>query len=214
MNFPSIVSLRYAKRHASPRVLLATAVVGSLLFAAGCTGKSGRIGTMGTTEAEARDRRVVPVVLFEFSDAVPRRLAQDLANLPVLGASQGPATVTLGDINNKTQIVSTDEFELMARRIRSSLINATPAGDKLVFVENRSRVQSLAQREQVASSQGVPAGPDNYDPQNTYALNADVYSIARDNTVVYYMEVQLVHFASNQIVFSDNYASKQVAYSH
>ena len=58
------------------------------------------------------------------------------------------------------------------------------------------------------ASENILADPPVYDPRTTYALNGDFYRIGRGETNQYYMEVQLVHFASNEIVFSDRYDAK------
>ena len=190
--------------------LLAGAVglVGTL---AGCVtdrgNSGGRIDVSATTEAELDSAKVLPTSLVEFSDQASRRIVRDLVNLPRIRDDAGRVTVILGDINNKTGIVSSSEFEMMTARLRNNLINSGAARGTLRFVERRARMQDLAAREGVASDQ-VLADPPDYDPATTYALNVDVYRISRGETHQYYMEVQLVHFASNEIVFSDRYDDK------
>ena len=51
--------------------------------------------------------------------------------------------------------------------------------------------------------------PAPYDAATTFALNGDFYRIGRHNVNLYYMEFQLVHFGSNEIVFSKRYELKQ-----
>jgi len=190
--------------------LLAGAVglVGTL---AGCVtdrgNSGGRIDVSATTEAELDSAKVLPTSLVEFSDQASRRIVRDLVNLPRIRDDAGRVTVILGDINNKTGIVSSSEFEMMTARLRNNLINSGAARGTLRFVERRARMQDLAAREGVASDQ-VLADPPDYDPATTYALNVDVYRISRGETHQYYMEVQLVSFASNEIVFSDRYDDK------
>jgi hypothetical protein len=181
------------------------------MLAGGCQswrGSSGnRIEVTETTEAEWDSAKVLPVSLVEFSDQASRAIVQDLVNLPRIRDDAGRVTVILGDINNKTGIVSSTEFEVVTARLRNNLINSDLARPTLRFVERRARMQDLAAREAVAEGEFV-ADPPNYDPQTTYALNGDFYRIGRGETNQYYMEVQLVHFGSNEIVFSDRYDSK------
>jgi hypothetical protein len=182
-----------------------------LLFVTGCVtdrgNSGGRIDASATTEAELDSAKVLPVSLVEFSDQASRRIVQDLVQLPGIRDNAGRVTVILGDINNKTGIVSSTEFEVVTARLRNNLINSDYARGTLRFVERRARMQDLAAREGVASGQ-ILADPPDYDPETTYALNGDFYRIGRGETNQYYMEVQLVHFASNEIVFSDRYDAK------
>lgn len=167
----------------------------------------GRIDVSATTEAELDSSKVLPASLVEFSDQASRRIVQDLVELPRIRDDAGRVTVILGDINNKTGIVSSTEFEVVTARLRNNLINSGTARGTLRFVERRARMIDLAAREGVASDQ-VLADPPDYNPNTTYALNGDFYRIGRGETNQYYMEVQLVHFASNEIVFSDRYDAK------
>lgn len=167
----------------------------------------GRIDVSATTEAELDSAKVLPASLLEFSDQASRRIVQDLIVLPRIRDDAGRVTVILGDINNKTGIVSSSEFEVVTARLRNNLVNSGTAKGTMRFVERRARMIDLAAREGVASEQ-VLADPPDYDPKTTYALNGDFYRISRGETNQYYMEVQLVHFASNEIVFSDRYDAK------
>ena len=182
-----------------------------LLAGVGCVNdrgnSGGRIDISATTEAELDSAKVLPASLVEFSDQASRRIVQDLIELPRIRDDAGRVTVILGDINNKTGIVSSTEFEVVTARLRNNLINSGTARGTLRFVERRARMIDLAAREGVASDQ-VLADPPDYNPDTTYALNGDFYRIGRGETNQYYMEVQLVHFASNEIVFSDRYDAK------
>jgi hypothetical protein len=191
---------------------LAAALLGCVAMSVGgCVSdrgsSGGRLAVTETTEAEWDSAKVLPVSLMEFSDQASRRIVEDLVILPRIRDDAGRVTVILGDINNKTGIVSSTEFEVVTARLRNNLINSDISRGTLRFVERRARMQDLAAREGVASGQ-ILADPPDYDPATTYALNGDFYRIGRGETNQYYMEVQLVHFASNEIVFSDRYDSK------
>ncbi len=195
----------------STRMGLMLALGALVMVAGGCVSdrgsSGGRIGIHETTEPEWDSSKVQPVSLVEFSDQAAGRIVEDLVLLPRIRDEAGRVTVILGDINNKTGIVSSTEFEVVTARLRNKLINSGPARGTMRFVERRARMQDLAAREAVAEGEFV-ADPPNYDPQTTYALNGDFYRISRGETHQYYMEVQLVHFASNEIVFSDRYDAK------
>lgn len=194
-------------------VSLAVAVALTLLLSAGCAHRgqtSGRMDTGTTTEAERRDSagRILPVALNEFSDEAAQQLVQDLPSLRHIRDTDGRVTVILGDLNNQTRVVSTNDFEMMQRRLRANLLRSGAATDKLAFVEQRARMQNIAQRERVASD-GFLADPEDYDPQTTYALTGNFYRVNRGGTNQYYMDFQLVHFATNEIITGPMYEVKQ-----
>ncbi len=192
----------------------AMAAVAGLLVLSACQDPAGhtggRVGTTDTTDPEARSRKVLPAALIEFSDQAPRELVAKLMEIPAIRDAITPVTVILGDMNNQTQIVSTNDFEMMARRMRNNLINSDFARGKLSFVQDRSRVEALASREQVVTETGTTAAPPAYQAGSTYALIGDFYRVRRGDMNQYYMEFQLVSFATNQIVFSDRFDVKQL----
>ncbi len=199
-----------------PRLMLFAAAVSAAL-AVGCSEpkQTGRIPTSATTLPEKDSAKVLPAALDEFADQAPRNLVQQLSGLPIVRDTPGQVTVILGDINNQTSIVSSTDFEFAMAKMRNKLINSRFASDKLVFVEKRARLGRLAAREDVVNKNPdaqKAVGPDAYDAQTTYTLNGDFYRVARGDTQTYYMEFQLVNFATNQIVFSDSYEVKQVAF--
>ncbi len=177
----------------------------------GCGEKRGRVPVTQETEGEKRSDRISPIALIEFSDQVPDILRRDLALLPEIRDIGGPITVIVGDIDNKTAgVVPTSDFEMVSSRIRSDLINSPVGEAKIDFVEDRARLRNLAAREDIRRNDGGLAEPEPYDADTTFALNLDVYRINRKNTNLYYMEAQLVSFATNRIVFSEQYEMKQI----
>ncbi|MEM9111307.1 MAG: hypothetical protein AAGC72_14935 [Planctomycetota bacterium] len=208
------------RAHAS--LPLVAVLLGALVFLAGCqSSPPGRRPVGQTTDAERRSPQQQPTSLTEFRDQVPAELLQQLWELPEISEIPGPVTILMGDINNKTGIVSTNDYEYVTSGIRGRLINSRSARDKLYFVEQRARVERLAERERVATNPppgqrvvtpggGVYYVPD-YDASRTFALTMDVYRIGRGNTNLYSMEVMLVSMGTNRIVFRDEYQMKQVS---
>jgi len=194
-----------------------------VVFAVGCqtTDPPGRYPVDYTTDAENRDPRQHPVTMTEFRRIVPQALLQRLPIIPEVSEVPGPVTILMGDINNKTNIVPTADYEYITSGVRNGLINSAEGREKLHFVERRARMERLADRERVATGPvvgddgiqwagGIYDVPD-YDATRTFALNMDIYRIGRGNTHLYAMEVQLVSFATNRIVFSEEYEMKQVS---
>lgn len=181
----------------------------ALLVLVGCQKQSGRVGISDTTRPETRTDKVLPTALIEFSDQAARQLVADLSELPRIRDAQGKATILLGDLNNQTQVTSTNDFEMMAQRLRDRLINSEHARQKLRFVADRQRMRDLARREEVGSRTGH-SGPAPYDAETTYTLNGDFYRLHRGDTNQYYMRFELNHFASGETVFANSYDLKQV----
>lgn len=178
-----------------------------------------RITTGETTDAELRDPRQLPVTMTEFQEAAANDLLQRLSTMPELSTTNGPVTILIGDINNKTSMVPTSDYEYVVSGVRSRLINAAATRQKLRFVEKRFRVENLAAQERVASDPAPPAAdaeaikwgggqfyvPD-YRADSTYGLFMNVYQINRGPTNLYRMEMSLVLIGNNRIVYS--YASE------
>ncbi len=194
----------------APSALTALALAAGVLALPACETYRGRIGVYETTEAETRSAKVLPVALTEFSDQVPQRLLADLATIPELNTGK-PVTILLGDLNNKTQIVPTTDFELMAQRIRNELLNSRVARSSMRFVEKRQRIERLANQERVVTDPATQTfDTGDYDANTTFWLLGDFFHVSRNNAHQYYMQFQLVHAANNEIVFSDRYDVKQV----
>ncbi len=198
-----------------PNLVLGTLLIAVMFTLAACDNpprgqRAGRIGATDTDLAETKTGEILPAALIEFSDQVAQEMSRDIADVPRVRDTEGKVTVILGDIENKTQIVSTNDFEMMLHRMRVRLNNAPATKRKLRFVEKRARMSDIAQREGVANADGT-AEPGLYDPQTTYVLNGNVYRVGRGPVNMYYMEVQLSHFGSNDIVKSFNYETKRKA---
>lgn len=167
---------------------------------------SGRVGDGVTTKYERRDQRVLPVTLNEFADQAAQQIAQDISEIKLFTDMPERVTIVFGDIANKTQIVSSADFEKVRSDIRSTLINSNLVRREARFIESRARMNALIARESGQPGAEVPA----IDLATAWVLNMDVYRVGRHRANEYYMEVQLVHFQTGEILFSNKYESKQV----
>lgn len=183
------------------------AFVGLVLLAVGAVALTGcmprgeghgRMDPTATDRTERESREILPATLIEFSDDAADHVLRTLRDIDEIEQAEGRATVILGDLNNQTRIVSTNDFEVMARRLRGNLLNSD-AGEQLAFVERRTRMEGLAARERIGDG-GRPVDVPDYDPATTYTLNGNFYRISRGDTDLYYMDFELVHFESNRIV--------------
>ena len=195
-----------------------------LLGVVGCKGTDSRRVPVGeTTRPELDDKRQLPVSLVEFRESASADILQALPTARGISETPERATILLGDINNKTTSMSTNDYEYVVSGIRSNLIRSQAAGNKLKFVETRKRVENIAANERVATAPAPVAAqgeeikwgggsyyvPD-YDANSTYGMFMDVYEIRRGKTGLYYIEVQLVSFATNEIIYSFQTETKQV----
>lgn len=211
-------------RHDPPRLMLMFLAAALLLGVVGCQGTNSRRVPPGeTTRPELDDRRQLPVSLIEFREAASADILQALPTARGISDTPERVTVLLGDINNKTTNMSTNDYEYVVSGIRSNLIRSRAGGDKMKFVEERRRVENIASKERVATAPAPQAAqgeeirwgggsyyvPD-YDARLTYGMFMDVYEIRRGKTGLYYIEVQLVSFATNEIVHSFKTETKQV----
>lgn len=193
------------------RMTTAAACAAMILGGAGCQqdrprlgDSSGRVSPTSTTRAEAGSQQVLPATLIEFADQVARDLARDLSDERIYGISDNEvlATVVFGDIVNKTQIVSTADFEMARSRIRNQLMQSDVFRRKVRFVENRERMEELRAREW-GSSDGVTVK--RFNPAHTFFLNGDMYRVARDGSNLYQMTFTLTNFETGELVFTNEY---------
>ena len=175
-------------------LMLTALMLGAVMLGAvGCKGTDSRRVPVGeTTRPELDDPRQLPVSFLEFQEAAAADILQALPTVRGISDSPERATILLGDINNKTSSVSTNDYEYVVSGIRSRLVRANASREKLKFVEVRKRVQNIASKERVATAPARPAAqgeaikwgggsyyvPD-YDAGSTYGLFMDVYEIRR-----------------------------------
>ena len=188
----------------------------AVALVAGCaTDKSykGRVGTNQTTTYEIDDPRVQITALTEASDEVAQAFAKDLSlmeEVVAINAAGNRATVIMGDINNRTQRVGSDDFEMMRARVRNTLLQSSYVKDKVRFVERRGRIGRIGAEELGPQEDGSTYVPPSYDAKTTFTMNGDLYEVARPEARQFYMELQLVSYRSGTIVFSKRYEVKQL----
>ncbi|WP_428387279.1 hypothetical protein [Mucisphaera sp.] len=186
-----------------------------VLLVAGCGERTGFFDLGETTEGERRSAQVQLTELEVFADEAATELIRDLAELPVLGlqtrntpelggASSEKPTIFIGDLSNDTDIVSTRDFEIVARKITGTLINSRVGRQQIRFIERSARVNAIA------ASEGILRDNPDLDPEMTYALSGNFYRTTRGGTNLYYLEFNLIQLGSGQIVFNNSYESKRV----
>jgi len=201
-------------QHADRR--LALAILGPIACAiapfAGCASNnpprgtpSGRVDVGHSTPAEARDGRVLPADYMEFADQLASALVADLPTVPAF--NQGVrSTIVYGDIMNKTNNISSAEFELVREKMKNRLMQSQAFRQSFRFLISKAQLEELRAMETGPS--GAAVG-DRIDQASTYFLNGTMYRVARGDTSLYLMTFQLVSFSSGEIVWTKDYESKR-----
>lgn len=165
---------------------------------------SGRVPVGWSTPAEAGDARPLPDDLIAFSDDWSQSLMRDLADLPEFAPGPERVTIVYGDIQNKTDYVSSEEFELVRERIKDNLLTSRTFRERFRFIIGRAQLEELRAREVGDPGVGV-----RFDERSTYLLNGSMFRIGRGDTQTYYFNFELVNFGDGTIVWSDRYEGKR-----
>ena len=201
-----------ARLVAKPFPLLALTVLClNVALLAGCDKTTRLMDPSEATKDELRAGVLLPTQIVAFSDYAARQLALDLQDLELINdlPDDTQARVILGDINNQTRRVPTSDFELLTKRFRNKLINSNAVYDRLNFVTERRRTQRVAQQENVVGLGNKVGGQAAYQASESFTLLGDFLEITRGDTSLYYLELQLVSLANNEIVWSGSYDVKQ-----
>lgn len=202
-------------------VRVAAIVLGAGALAGGCSapqGQSGgRVPVSEGTRGELQDRRIMTSDLAESSDRVAESLARDIQQIVDEDFGGYRATITFGDIQNKTGNVSTTDFEYVRDRIKSKLMTSRHVRDNVRFRESRRRVEDLNQRELgrnddlLSEGGGTPTGIRNPNPDFLMYLNGNMYRVERgrgSTTDLYYLKFELIRASDGITLFSQDYEVK------
>lgn len=197
------------------RVLAPLAIATALTFSLGCVSdNSGRYGLGEVTEGEEQSNQIQFVELQEFAEQAATTLLSELSEIPELGAQTQNSpeingatpkpVIYVGDLVNETDIVSTRDFEILARKVTGTLLNSRVGREQIRFIEKKGRVNAIAALEDIKRD-----APD-LDPKMTYALTGNFYRTNRGDAQYYYLDFDVVRLHDAQIVFRDSYESKRV----
>lgn len=165
---------------------------------------SGRVEGGWSTPAEAGDIRVLPDDLVTFSSFWAQQLIQDLPDIPQLTDGPDRATIIYGDIRNRTDVMSTSEFEVVRERIKDELLASRTFTQNFRFLISRDQLEQLRAREV-----SDPRVGQRFEEANTYLLNGTMGRIGRGDTAYYYFNFNLVNFLSGEQVWSERYEGKR-----
>jgi len=184
--------------------LLGVLLLGGCASSAPRGTSGGRVPVGWTTPAEAGDARVLPDDLLAFSDDWSQSLMRDLSALPEFDAAPQRVTIVYGNIRNRTDIISSTEFEMVRERIKDNLLTSRTFRDRFRFIIGRDALEELRAREVNDPSVGR-----RFDERSTYFLNGSMFRTGRGDTHSYYFNFELVSFGDGTIVWSDRYETKR-----
>lgn len=177
-----------------------------------------RVEVSDTTKAERRSAQVQPAALVEFSDQVAQQLAEDLAALPEFNNGYR-STVVFGDIDNKTGIVPTTDFQAFRTRVRQKLLQSTVVRNRIRWVESLGKVEDLRNKELGGNQRGdvlqegqPTTGTTPLNAQYTYFLDGEMYRVDRGNGGVnlYMLSFNLTNAQTREVVWTNSpYEVKQ-----
>lgn len=200
--------------------LIGVTAVGLLAcgLAAGCQSapkgdSGGRVSVGSTTPGEASSGLMRTADLVTASDDIAVALARDVDRMVTQDFSGNRVTVVFGDIMNKTSKMSTTDFEFVRDRIKSKLMDSQVVRNNVRFVENRSRRESLRQRElgqtgeqKIGHTSDLPQPSVN--EEYFLFLNGNMFSVDRPDTRLYYLKFELMRSSTGETVFSRDYEVK------
>ncbi|MBX3363608.1 MAG: hypothetical protein KF866_02475 [Phycisphaeraceae bacterium] len=165
---------------------------------------SGRVPQGWSTPAEAGDARILPDDYIAFSDAWTQALIAEMYDEPAFQGLPYRATILFGDIVNRTDIISSVEFEQVRERIKNNLMQSRDFRDRFRFLISRAQLDELRRREV-----NQPVDQQRFDEMHTYLLNGTMYRTSRTNTHSYLITYQLVNFRTGEIVFVRDFDDKR-----
>lgn len=177
---------------------------------------SGRVELTETTTAEINSGKILIGDLASASTKIANEFVLDLNRLVEEEWDGYRVTLILGDIANKTSglaRVSTTDFEYVQGRILSQLTKNKSFRENVKVTRKNSRIEQLKKREKMNSgnlleneggSNAIDRGNDEY----VYFLNADMYTINRGSTSLYYLKFTVDNANDGSVVFSDSYEVK------
>jgi hypothetical protein len=142
------------------------------------------------------------------------KMAPDLLAIPEIVQSPYRVTVVMKSIDNKTEDMPGRNLDIYVARL-VGLLNSTQSRDRILFVENRAKLQQLQSEELGGqnkdpfedASRGGPQAPDpRIKPQ--FALYGTFYSMDNGKTTYYNCQFRLTSLATGAEVWNGMYEVK------
>ncbi len=191
--------------------LLTVGVLACLL--AGCQ-QGGRVSVYEDAPGEMRSSQMPTRDLVEASDRVAEAFISDINRLSEQDWEGYRVNLILGDIQNKTGTMRTEDFELVQHRIKDSLMGSRMFRDNVKVISDKRRTEDLNRRQGVGveddpMQDGTGRRNANYlNPDYTFHMIADAYGSHRGDVHLYYLSFTLLRASDREEVFSKRYEMK------
>jgi hypothetical protein len=153
-----------------------------------------------TPPGEVGAVEIQPGAWVEFSQLVAEQLVTDISRNPPFADAEYRMTIIFGEIINKTDRVSTNEFEQFRNDLRGTLVNTSRFAEKFVFRSNRDSIERIREREM--ANPGASGIPD-LNPKYTYALSGEMYLTERFDSALYSLSFQLYSLETGELMWQN-----------
>jgi hypothetical protein len=199
--------------------LVVSSLMLAIVWGPGCSApkgdSGGRVPIDQMTKGERRTDQMRTADLAEASDGVAQAISADIDRLVEQDFGGYRVTVMVGDIENTSQTMPTQDFEYVRDRIRNKLLSSSHVRDNVKFVDTRRRMERLNEREYgggqedlLQEGRGGAPGVERSDPRYTFYLNGTSRGIHRGATHLLTIAFELTRATDGEIVFSQMYEQK------
>ncbi len=189
--------MKYA-RLCNRQSTLASLAAGIALFALGACETTptdyGRTTTRPVDQRMSSERGLASKDLISATD----NMTQSIASMPEFRDAPYRVQIVMDRVQNRTNMPAR-EFDIYLARIRANL-NQSGARYNIGFVENRSSLEAVRERE------GVPQVA--YQTKADYTLKAVFYDLPNRKSEYYLLTFQIVDLHDGQIVWEGSYEVK------
>lgn len=184
------------------RALATWCVIGGLGFAmAACSGET------KTSPNNPKRSQITINDLMNSASEIGQSMAADLETLVRYDFGGERVAMFLGDIDNRTGTVSTDDFDVVQREVRAELFDNRFFRENVQLRETNLRLEELNAREGVGAS-GDPfaeMSDAGIDPAYVFYLNGDARKIDRQDETGFFLEMTLLRASNSEIVWTERY---------
>jgi len=162
-----------------------------------------------TTESEPKAQITISD-LRDSASQMGQSLAADLENLVRYDFGGERVAMFLGDIDNRTGSVSTNDFDIVQRQIRNEMFRNRYFRDNVELREASARMDAASARERDGGG-GDPFGDNpgfqglNVDPEFVFFLNGDARKLDRRDETGFFVEMTLTRESNGAIVWTQDY---------
>lgn len=179
----------------------------------GCGPQGGRVSVYEDAPGEMKSSQMPTRDLIEASDRVAEAFISDVNRLSDQDWDGYRVNMIMGDIQNKSGAMRTEDFELVQHRIKDTLMGSSMFRDNVKVISDKRRTDDLNRRQGVGTNddpmqEGSSRGSSSLNPEYTFFLIGDAYGSHRSDVHLYYISFTLLRAGDREEVFSKRYEMK------